>query len=332
LAGGVDDKGRDMAGAFDHVPINQAIAALAAGQHGLFTIDQLRELGLSTSAVNKRATSNRLHRVHRGVYALVPPLLLTREGRWMAAVLACGPDAVLSHRSAAALHDLRHWDGTKIEVTVPGRTRRTHPGLLVHTSTTLSAKDATVVNNIPCTTIARTQLDMAEVVPRRVVERILDQADAMQLFDLLALRDQLARNPTRRGAKILESVLAEHYVGSTLTDSEFEEEMLAGLREAGLPQPQVQRWILLDDGGPPLRADFLWRQQRLVVETDGRLVHGTWQARERDPDRDQRLTIARWRPIRVTRRQFERHRQTVIARIARLLAMGPPGSDRADTQ
>lgn len=243
----------------------------------------------------------------------------------MAAALACGPDAVLSHRSAAALHDLRQWDGTKIEVTVPGRTRRTHPGLLVHTSTTLSAKDTTVVNSIPCTTIARTQLDMAEVVPRRVVERILDQADAMQVFDLLALQDQLARNSTRPGATVLESVLDEHYVGSTLTDSEFEEEMLAGLRQAGVPRPEVQQWLLLDDGGPAIRADFLWRRQRLVVETDGHRVHGTWQARERDPDRDQRLTLAQWRPIRLTRRQFERRPGTVISRITRLLAMSAPG-------
>jgi hypothetical protein len=301
--------------------VDEAVAALATVQQIVFSVDQLRGLGLGTRAVQKRASTGRLHRVYKGVYSLVPPKLLARGGHWMAAVLACGPGAVLSHRSAAALHDLRQWDGTKIEVTVPGRTRRTHPGLLVHRSTTLTAKDATVVKNIPCTTIARTQLDMAEVVPRRVVERILDQADAMQVFDLLALQDQLARNPTRPGATILRSVLDEHYVGSTLTDSKFEEDMLAGLREAGVPRPQVQQWLLLDDGGPAIRADFLWRPERLVVETDGRWVHGTWQARERDPDRDQRLTIARWRPIRVTRRQFQRRPGTVITRITRLLQM-----------
>lgn len=261
----------------------------------------------------------RLHRIYKGVYSLVPLKLLTREARWMAAVLACGPTAVLSHRSAAALHDLRQWGGTKIEVTVRGRARNRHPGVLVHRSTTLTDKDTTVVNSIPCTTVARTQLDMAEVVPRRVVERILDQADVMQVFDLFALHDQLARNPTRRGAKLLRSVLDEHYVGSTLTDNEFEDELLVGVRDAGLPLPQVQQWLLLDDGGPPIRADFVWRPQRLVVETDGRRAHGTWRARERDPDRDQRLTIANWRPIRVTRRQLSRHRKTVIARIARLL-------------
>ena len=102
----------------------------------------------------------------------------------MAAVLACGPGAVLSHRSAAALHELRDWGGTKIEVTVPRRSRRKHDGVAVHCSTTLTAKDITVVNNIPCSTVARTLLDLAEVVTRRQLERSFDQAEIAEVFDL----------------------------------------------------------------------------------------------------------------------------------------------------
>ena len=113
----------------------------------------------------------------------------------MAAVLACGSGAVLSHRSAAALLELRDWGGTKIDVTVPRRSRRKHDGVAVHCSTTLTDKDITVVDNIPCTTVARTLLDLAEVVTRRQLERSFDQAEIAEVFDLGAIQDQLARNP-----------------------------------------------------------------------------------------------------------------------------------------
>ena len=110
-------------------------------------------VGLSGSAVHNRAATGRLHRVYRGVYSLVPPKLLTREGRYLAAVFACGPGAVLSHRSAAVLHGLRDWGHTKIDVTIPGRSARRHDGIVVHRSTTLTDKDVTVVDGIPCTTV-----------------------------------------------------------------------------------------------------------------------------------------------------------------------------------
>ncbi len=173
-------------------------------------LEHLDALGLTGAAVRHRARTARLHRVHRGVYSLVPPKLLTREGRYLAAVLACGPGAVLSHRSAAALHGLRDWGHTMIEVTVPGRSNRHHDGILVHRSTTLTDKDVTVENRIPCTTVARTQLDLAEVVTRRQLERAFDQAEVMEVFDVRALNDQIERNPTRPAAKIVRSVLEEH--------------------------------------------------------------------------------------------------------------------------
>lgn len=151
----------------------RALAALAGRQHDVFTLAQLQDLGLTASAVHKRAASGRLHRVHHGVYSLAPAELLSRRGRYMAAVLACGPGAVLSHRSAAALHELRATDRTGIDVTISGRTNHNRPGIDVHRSCTLSAGDTTTVDGIPCTTVSRTLLDLAGVVGRRPTERAI---------------------------------------------------------------------------------------------------------------------------------------------------------------
>ncbi len=239
----------------------------------------------------------------------------------MAAVLACGPGAVLSHRSAAALLGLRPAGGARIDVTVPARSAREHAGIALHRSPTLTPADTTMEKNIPCTTVARTQLDLAEVINRRGVERALDQAEILRVFDLRALDDQLARNPTRSGAARLRSVLAEHYVGSTATWSDFEERFLAFTRAAGLPQPEVNYWIVLDDGGPPIRADFAWPAHRVIVETDGRGTHGTRQAFERDRRKDLRLSAARWRPARVTSRCLDEEPRLVEATARALLGL-----------
>ncbi len=287
-------------------PTHGPVAALAAGQHAVFSLQQLRELGLSASAVHKRAACGSFHRRYPGVYSLVPAELLTREGHWMAAVLACGPGAVLSHVTAAALHELRRSDSEYVHVTVPGRSRRTLPGLRVHRSTTLTEADVTEAKGIPCTTVARTLFDLAEMISRRGLERAFDQSEILNQFDLRAIEDQLARNPTRRGAGIVRALLEEHYIGSTPTESELEEGFLALCRRAALPQPETQKWLALHDGGPPIRADFLWRAERVVVEVDGVRFHGTHQARPRDARRDQRLTVHDWRPIRTDWRQVFR--------------------------
>jgi predicted transcriptional regulator of viral defense system len=302
-------------------PLDAALAALAIEHHAVFELRQLCELGLSPRAVQKRAAAGRLHRIYHGVYALVPPELLTREERWLAAVYACGPGAVLSHRSAAALHELRASERARIDVTVPGRSGRTHPGIDIHRSRTLSPADTTRVSNIPCTTVARTQLDIAEVVNRRGVERLFDQAEIVEVFDLRKLQNQLDRNHGRRGARVVRSVLAEHYAGRTPTWSELEEAFLALTRAAGLPDPEVNVFIVIPDGGPAIRVDFLWRAQRLVVETDGHKTHRTRQAFERDRRNDQRLTAAGYTPIRTTWQQITREAEELSARLVTLMRL-----------
>jgi predicted transcriptional regulator of viral defense system len=305
----------------DQVPVDEALAALAVAQHGVFALDQLCRLGLGAPAVRNRAASGRLHRIYRGVYSLVPRDLLKREGRWLAAVLACGSGAVLSHRTAAALHGLHRYDGVWIDVTVPTRSARAHQGIKLHRSVTLAPGDVTTIDMIPCTSVARTQLDLADVVNRRTLERALDQAEVIEAFELGALEHQLARNRHRAGARHVRAVLDEHYVGSTTTWSDLEEAFLALTRGAGLPRPEVNSWILLPDRGPAIRADFKWESHRVVVETDGHRWHDTRRRRELDADRDQRLTVAGWRPMRVTWRQIMTAADVVAGRVAALLGV-----------
>jgi hypothetical protein len=240
----------------------------------------------------------RLHRIYHTVYSIVPRELLTRRGHWMAAVLACGPRAVLSHRTAAALHGLRQTSRAKIDVTVAERSARSHPGIDLHRSTRLTRADVTVVDGIPCTSVARTLLDLAAVVSRRAVERAFDQAEIEEVFDLRAITSQLERNRNHRGASKVRAVLAEHYIGRTPTWNELEEAFLGICRRVGVPDPEVNKWIELGDGDLPIRGDFVWRAQRVIVETDGPRFHGTHQARQRDPRRDQRALLAGWRPVR----------------------------------
>jgi hypothetical protein len=258
------------------------------------------------------------------VYSLVPNELLTRDGLYLAAVLACGPGAVLSHRSAAVLHELRDWGHTTIEVTVPRRSRRRHAGITVHCSTTLTDADVTVVNNIPCTSLHRTLLDLGDVVTQRQLERSFDQADIAEALDFRAMDDQLARNPTRAGAKACKQVLATHYIGRTPTWNENEELLLSITRKLGIPDPETNAFVILDDGEPPLRVDFVWREQRVIVEADSKRWHGSRQRQEIDRRRDQRLIAAGWTVIRTTWRQMKYRPHELWPLLLKLLAPGSP--------
>jgi predicted transcriptional regulator of viral defense system len=294
-----------------------AIAELAERQHGVVTLPQLQLVGLSRSAVSRRAAVGRLHRIHRGVYAVGRPRLEV-HGRWMAAVLACGPLALLSHRSAAALWGLRRDERPGTDVCVPGPRTHSRTGVQQHCSLTLTERDLTNVDGIPCTTVARTLVDLGDVVSRRGVERAVDQAQVLRVFDLRAIEEALQRAGPRRGAGTLRAVLAD-YAGPTLTRSELEERFLAICSNASLPSPVVNAWVSLDDG-TAYQADFLWREHKLIVETDGRNVHTTRKAFEHDRLRDQRLTLAGYTVVRFTWRQITREPRRVAGALASLLA------------
>jgi very-short-patch-repair endonuclease len=279
---------------------------------------QLKTHGLTASGVRKRIASGRLFRVHHRVYSLVPPALLSLRGRYMAAVLACGEDAVLSHRSAAHLHEIRATSRAKIDVTVPGRSRPKVEGVDVHRSITLTPADVTTVDGIPCTTVARTVHDLAAVVNPRATERAIEQAEIREILDLRKLQDVLARNARTRGARRLRRIFAERFATAP-TESELEEQLLALCRGARLPLPERQVYIDPGDGEPPVRVDFCWRAQKLVVETDGGRYHRTPRAFESDRRRDQRLTLAGWRVLRITWRQLRDEPQRIAAMIAQAL-------------
>jgi Transcriptional regulator, AbiEi antitoxin/Protein of unknown function (DUF559) len=301
---------------------DRTIARIAARQHGVISLLQLKALGLTSSGVRRRVAAGRLHRMHRGVYAVGHPRL-TVKGRWMAAVLAGGPGAVLSHRDAAALWRIRKSARAAIDVTTPRRGGRSLSGIEVHRTRYLPPEDVTEIDGIPCTTLARTLLDLAEVVDRRQVERACDEAEVLRLLDASALDAVLSRARGRRGVPVLRAILDEHAIGETVTRSEMEERFLALCDRAGLPRPEVNAWIAL--GGAHAQADFLWREQRLIVETDGRAAHGTRRAFERDRRRDQRLMLAGWRVIRVTWRQLTREPEELARVLLGLLALEPGG-------
>lgn len=290
--------------------------AFARSRHGVITTDELGAFGLGPAAVARRAAEGRLFRQHRGVYSVGRPDL-TAAGRRMAAVLACGRTAVLSHRSAAAHHGLladhRKWP----DVTVKGRARRPRQGIRVHSSTTLTAPDVTTVDGIPSTSVARTLVDLGDSGPPRLVERAVDHAEVLGVFDLIAISEALERAGPRRGPGVLKAILAE--LGQPmLTDRELEELMLELIRTAGLHQPEVNAWIT--DDGWAYKADFLWRAERLVVETDGRAFHSSRRAFEHDRLRDQRLILAGYTVIRFTWRQLVREPERVQRVLRNLLA------------
>jgi very-short-patch-repair endonuclease len=279
--------------------VDQRIAVLATRQHGVVATRQLAALGLSQRAVSHRAAVGRLHRIHRGVYAVGHPVL-TVNGRRMAAVLAAGPGAVLSHASAAALWEIRPTSATRIDVTVGsagGRGKRA--GLHIHRTPTLQADEITERQGIRVTTPARTLLDLAAILPRRALERALDEAEIHELYDHASL-DALARTHAgERGARCLQRALDED-ADPTLTDSELEELMLALCDDHRLERPKPQAWVA------GLRVDFLFAASRLVVETDGYRYHRTRRAFERDRERDAILARAGYRTLRFTHRQLTR--------------------------
>jgi predicted transcriptional regulator of viral defense system len=307
-----------MLDANDKTPLDGVIASVAERQHGVIALHQLVTLGLSASAVRSRVATGRLHRVHRAVFA-VGRGGLTHRGRIAAAVLACRPGTAASHRTVAALLDLRIRTRPWIDVTAPCSTARRRDGFRIHSGATLTAADVTLIDNIPCTTLARTLLDVADDATRREVERACDQADTQRLLDMHAIDEVLTRADGRRGAVLLRSVLAEHRAGTTLTRSELEERFLAIAREAGLPPDAVNFWIPFREGDGA-EADFVWHHQRLIVEVDGRDVHTTRRAFDADRRRDQRLMLLGFRVVRFTWRQVSFDARYVAATLRGLLS------------
>ena len=236
----------------------------------------------------------RLHRVHQGVYA-VGHRSLRAEGRRLAAVLACGPNAVLSHRTAAAHWGLLHTDQTRIDVTAP-RGRHGAPGIRLHRTRSLDAQDTTNHQGIPITSVARTLLDLSATVRQSELERALAQAERLQLYDHRAIQDILARSNGHRGTGALEQATTSE---PKWTRNGWEAAFLNLIRNAGLPEPLVNEAFHAPDHGR-CEPDYHWPAHRVIVETDGWETHRTRHAFRNDRAKDAALTASGYRVLRFT--------------------------------
>lgn len=290
------------------------VAALAGRQHGVVARSQLCELGLGGGAIDHRLETGRLHSLYRGVYA-VGHRSLSIEGRWIAAVLACGSDAVLSHQSAAALWRLHAGARARVDVTLPRRVASRH-GIHAH-HCRMPSDEATVERGIPVTTVPRTLIDLSAVAGRGQVERAFREAERLRLVDTLSLADLVRRYPRRRGIATIKALLADRQIGAMVTRSELEERFLAFLEDFDLPRPEVN--VPLQISGRWIEADCVWREPRVVVELDGHASHATGTAFERDRARDRALQAAGWRVLRITWRQLHEESDAIASDLRAVL-------------
>lgn len=308
-------------------PQHSAARRLSRLQHDVVSRAQLLELGFSGPAIKHRVAKGRLHPTFRGVYAVGRPQI-SRYGWWMAAVLACGSKAVLSHESAAALWQIRPV-GPGYEISVP--TDRRRPGIRVHRRR-LTAADVTRRHSIPVTSPITTLIDLAPGLTRDELEGAVNDADKLGLVDPETLREALGGMPGRTGAPKLRTILDRRtYV---TTDTELERRFLPIVRRAGLPLPLTQTYV---NG---FRVDFFWPDLDLVVETDGLTYHRTPAQQATGRLRDQTHAAAGLIPLRFTRAQVKYepgHVEAIVTAVADrlrderfpILAPCPPSVSRS---
>jgi very-short-patch-repair endonuclease len=262
----------------------RALAKLAARQHGVVSRAQLLRAGIGEAGVSRRAQKGHLHRAHRGIYALGHPGL-SQEGRWMAAVLACGEGAMLSHRSAAELWKLLDPVDRRVDVSVPTLSgRKARAGIRIYRRTLLLPVSTTLRKNIPVTTPAQTIADLKRVAPAALLRQAIRQAEVR------GLRTGIDEEGER-------------------TRSELEHLFLQLCRRHRLPMPEVNARI------EPYEVDFLWRAPRVIVETDGYRFHRGAQSFEDDHERDLALRARGYDVIRLSYRQVTERPSRAIAAV-----------------
>jgi putative AbiEi antitoxin of type IV toxin-antitoxin system len=292
------------------LPRGQALAALAHRQHGVVSIRQLRYLGYSQMSVERAVAAGRLHRFHRGVYA-VGHTNLTLQGWCLAGVLASGPRALLSHYSAGWLLGLTPTRPIPVHVTAP-LPRKRRSGVRLHHSRTLIDADRTLEQGIPVTSVARTALDLAAGVRFRSLRRIVRRAEELGVFDLPDFQSVIARNRGHRGRAPLESAVRV-YEPPRFTRSELEREFLALADRADLPRPVTAFNVV------GCELDVYWPELRFAVELDVYATHGGHLSFEEDRLRDEELKLAGVELVRITGRRLEHEPRQVMERVARLL-------------
>ena len=295
---------------------DKLVGALADGQYGVVCREQLLAAGLSNGAIGRAADAGRLRPVFRGVYA-VGHVALRREGWWKAALLACGPDAALSHRTAATIWGLLAGPALPVDVITLAAKGRKHSRITTH-RTPLHPLDALVIDDLRVTTPSRTLADLAAVLTGHALREAVERAQDLRRFDPADLRATLAR-AGRRPRRLLDllTLLSPDHDNAR---SHLERLFLALTRAAKLPRPEINEPI----GGR--RRDFAWPDHRLVVETDGYLYHVSREAKRRDNRRDRELTARGWRPVRFTYEEVAFEPAEVAAELAGLLTPTGPAT------
>jgi very-short-patch-repair endonuclease len=291
---------------------DETVFALARGRHGLVTSMELAEAGLTPKAVRHRVRIGWLTRLHRGVYLVGP--LESPLSRPMAAVLATGPGAAVSHGAAAAVWHIRSQPAGVTDVLVVRRDVRSREGIRVHRVSDFDKRDLSSRHGVPLTTPARTLLDLATILARAELGRAVEQAELRRMTSHDQLSALLTRSRSHRGAARLEAVLDP---GRQFTRSEAERRLLRLVNAAGLPTPAANTRVA------GYEVDFLWPGERLVVEVDGYAFHSTRAAFERDRVRDADLQAHGYRVLRFSWRRLAEAPEAVITAIATALAARP---------
>jgi very-short-patch-repair endonuclease len=279
----------------------------------VLTRRDLEGLGFSAEGIDHRVESGRLHLILRGVYAVGRPEL-TPRGRWMAAVLVCGEEAALSHRSAAELRGIGFEEKRRIDVSIRRRSMIRRPGIKVHARPSLDASSFVVRFGIPVTHPVQTLIDLATELRIRQVERAVNEADKLDLVDPETLRRALDAYVGMPGVKTLRTMLDRHTF--RLSDSDLEILFRPLALAAGLPVPLTKHRVL------GYEVDFWFPDHGLIVETDGLRYHRTASQQARMVRRDQKHTAAGFRVLRFTHWQVAHAADEVtdlLRRIRRVL-------------
>jgi hypothetical protein len=292
------------------------LAAIAKAQHGVISREQLRTAGFEDGAIAHAVATGRLHRVFRGVYGL-GHLRIGKRGRSMAASLACGSGAVISHRSAAALLGLLNDGPVVIDVIAPGARGRQVDGIRLHRVRLPRPDEVGTVDGIPCTSPARTLVDLAGAVGDRTLRSCFERAAQKRFLDITAI--EASMDPRRRGVNSLRGLVDEWRRAAPVAEkgrlkSPLEAKVMPLLLRRDFPPPLLNAPVEIPTGR--IEVDFLWPEHRFVVEADSRDFHATDLAFERDRWRDRELMRAGYSTLRVTHRHAELEAEAVADTIA----------------
>jgi hypothetical protein len=306
----------------------ETVGRAAARQHGVVSRSQLRELGVTNSSIEKAVSGGYLHPAFRGTFG-VGHSVSDSHAHMMSAVLACGRGAVVSHLTATHLLGLRDQLPVSVEVIAPSASGREIDGIRRHHVPLPRKVETGHCKAIPCTSPSRTIVDLAGMLGERSLRRVVERAAVLRILDIPAIEHSLALR-RRRGAPILRAILREWHLATPdppatgkvptppVLRSPLEARLLALIAASELPRPVCNQEI--KNGSERLEVDFLWPEQRLVVETDGERFHDNPRAFERDRKRDRVLQLRGYNVVRFTYTQIEKEPDAVVSAIRRLLA------------